>query len=119
MEWISREVFARLGQDTGEELLPALVQIFVEDGQQNLLAIDNAFASHDAEELCLLAHTLKSVCATYGAVVCHDHALGLEQACRRHDWRIIQQWVNQLKTSLPHSLMAIQDLVSEPRVMQG
>lgn len=110
MKWIERDVLDQLDRDTGGELLPGLVQLFVEDGQQSLRGLTQALANRDLESLKLLAHTLKSVCATYGALVSRDQALSLEQACQQQDWELIHQGVNALQDSLPKSFSTLLDL---------
>ena len=64
MNWIDQEILGQLSQDVGDELLPQLVTIFIEDGQKNLAELDQALERRDAGKLLLLAHTMKSVCAT-------------------------------------------------------
>jgi HPt (histidine-containing phosphotransfer) domain-containing protein len=111
MQWIDEEILAQLGRDAGEELLPQLVAIFVEDGQKNLDALVGAVRTRDAEHLLLLAHTLKSVCATYGAMCCHAEALALENSCRQQKWTAMEQGVADLQISLPASCSALLALV--------
>ena len=111
MQWIDEGILAQLGRDAGEELLPQLVAIFIEDGQKNLDALVNALQTRDAEHLLLLAHTLKSVCATYGAMRCHDEALALENGCRQQAWTVMEQEVANLQISLPASCAALLSLL--------
>lgn len=113
MEWIDRDVFAQLGRDTDESLLPTLVQIFVEDGESSMQAMAQALANRDREGLCLLAHTLKSVCATYGAGVCQEQASRLEQACRQDDWPSIEAVIFQLQSTLPSTIAELRTLAAE------
>lgn len=100
MHWIEQPILEQLGQDAGEELLPQLVTIFIEDGQKNLAELGQALRRRDAEQLLLLAHTLKSVCATW-RMVCHEEAQRLEQACRQSNWSQMEQLVAALQQSLP------------------
>ena len=53
MHWIDQPILEQLGQDAGEELLPQLVAIFIEDGQKNLAELEHALRRHDAEQLLL------------------------------------------------------------------
>ncbi|MGL4207595.1 MAG: Hpt domain-containing protein [Aeromonadaceae bacterium] len=114
MKWIAQETLAQLGRDPGLELLPAVVAIFVDDCEVNLRALQQALVQENAEELLLLAHTLKSVCATYGAMICRDQALALESACRQLDWVAIREGVSRLQQSLPASSRELQQLVGHP-----
>jgi histidine phosphotransfer protein HptB len=108
MQWIDQQILAQLGRDAGEELLPQLMTIFVEDGHKNLDELTAALQERDAEHLLLLAHTLKSVCATYGAMQCHADALALESSCRQQEWGAIEQGVARLHVSLPASSDSLQ-----------
>lgn len=112
MHWIDEEILIQLGRDAGEELLPSLVTIFAEDGQTNLEILVAALRDRDAERIMLLAHTLKSVCATYGAMRCHAEALALESRCREQNWADIERGVASLQVSLPASTAALLALVS-------
>ena len=116
MHWIDQPILEQLGQDAGEELLPQLVTIFIEDGQKNLAELEQALLRRDAEQLLLLAHTLKSVCATYGATVCHGEAQRLEQACRQGNWSQMEQLVAALQHSLPASSQALLASMAEPHL---
>ena len=116
MNWIDQEILGQLSQDVGDELLPQLVTIFIEDGQKNLAELDQALERRDAEKLLLLAHTMKSVCATYGATLCHCDAQQLERACRQLDWQQISQRVAVLHTSVQASNQALAELVAEPHL---
>ncbi len=110
MKWIERDILDQLDRDTGGELLPELVTLFVEDGQQSLRGLAQALAAQDRESLKLLAHSLKSVCATYGALVCRDQALSLEQACQQEEWPLLSRRVSELQNSLRQSFSAVLSL---------
>lgn len=116
MNWIDQTILGQLSLDAGNELLPQLVTIFIEDGQKNLTELNQALEQHDVEKLLLLAHTMKSVCATYGATICHGDAQQLEKACRQLDWPQITQRVAALRTSLPASNQALAELIAEPHL---
>ena len=116
MNWIDQEILGQLSQDVGDEVLPQLVTIFIEDGQKNLAELDQALERRDVEKLQLLAHTMKSVCATYGATLCQGDALQLEKACRQLDWPQIAQRVAVLHTSVQASNQALTELVAEPHL---
>ncbi len=66
-------------------------------------------------ELVLLAHTLKSVCATYGATRCHHEARGLEMAARSAQWQGMADGVHLLRESLPATMQALDLWCRTPR----
>lgn len=109
MQWIDHHVLAQLGHDVGEALLPHLISLFVEDSAMSLADMQRATDRQDAEALLLLAHTLKSVCATYGAQVSQQQAKALEAACRQQNWHDIGIYLDALQRSVPESSQALQD----------
>lgn len=98
---------AQLRQDVGDALLPELVALFNRDSQQNLTRLQQAMVASDLPLLTLQAHTLKSVCATYGAQVCQDQAKALEAAARSGDSEKIAIWVGALSQTLPSTMRAL------------
>ena len=42
MNWIDQTILGQLSLDAGNELLPQLVTIFIEDGQKNLTELNSA-----------------------------------------------------------------------------
>ncbi|MFC3914436.1 Hpt domain-containing protein [Pseudaeromonas sharmana] len=117
MQWIDQQIIDQLGQDAGYEILPQLVTIFVEDSEQALLEMEKALSSQDAETLSLLAHTLKSVCATYGANQSHLEAKALEMACRQQRWDSIRQYLAALQYSVPQSSLSLQRFIAEQSML--
>ncbi len=113
MQWINQQILDQLGQDAGYDLLPQLIDLFIADGELTLQQMDAAVQARDVEALLLLAHTLKSVCATYGANQSHLEAKAMEMACRQQRWDAIAQYLAALKYSIPASSDDLRGLVSE------
>lgn len=104
---LTPETLRQLEKDVGNELLPELVALFISDSTETLVRLQSALQAHDAGALVLLAHTLKSVCATYGATRCHHEARALEMAARSAEWSVMTQGVSQLLASLPATMQAL------------
>ena len=98
---------AQLRHDVGDALLPELVALFNSDSQQNLTRLQQAMVAADLPLLTLQAHTFKSVCATYGALICRDQAKALEAAARNGDSEKITMWVGALSQDLPATMRAL------------
>ena len=110
---LTPETLVQLEKDVGSALLPELVALFISDGIDTLAKLQTALQSRDVAELVLLAHTLKSVCATYGANQSHLEAKAMEMACRQQRWDAIAQYLAALKYSIPASSDDLRGLVSE------
>ena len=112
---LTPEMLVQLEKDVGSALLPELVALFISDGTDTLAKLQTALQSRDAAELVLLAHTLKSVCATYGATRCHHEAKALEMAARSAQWQDIAEGVQRLLASLPATMQALDLWCRTPR----
>lgn len=75
-------VLEQLAKDTGYELLPDLLAIFIADLEQRLFVIEH---SPPKTSLCWQQqlHPLKSTSATYGAMRLSDYTQALEQRCKQ------------------------------------
>ena len=112
---LTPETLVQLEKDVGSALLPELVALFISDGTDTLAKLQTALQSRDAAELVLLAHTLKSGCATYGATRCHHEARGLEMAARSAQWQGMADGVHLLRESLPATMQALDLWCRTPR----
>jgi FOG: HPt domain len=112
---LAPETLLQLEKDVGAALLPELVALFISDSTETLAKLQSALQAHDTGELVLLAHTLKSVCATYGAARCHHEARALEMAARSGEWQGMEEGVHRLRGSLPATMQALDLWCRTPR----
>ena len=66
-ELLDTKVLTQMAGDVGLEVLPQLISVFVDDSTAKLSQFRKLFDNGDWSGLAMEAHTLKSVCATYGA----------------------------------------------------
>ena len=107
-ELICLSTLEQLKSDVGQALLPELVALFISDSTENLDKLQLALQQRDLQALILLSHTLKTVCATYGAQRCHHEARELEMAARGGQWEGIAAGVNLLAQTLPPTMQALE-----------
>lgn len=113
MELLNSSCLQQMLRDTGHELLPVLLELFVTESMKHLAMIEAACEADDLAAIKLQAHTLKSVCATYGALLAHRQAESLELASQRADWPAIDQQVAGLQRSLPRTCSRIRAFMAQ------
>ena len=79
---MTEEALDRLAADTTPEQVPAMVAIFLEEGQMRIDHIRDGLVELSLENLREEAHVLKSLAGTFGATRAQAAARDLEQACR-------------------------------------
>jgi len=82
MAFIDSKILKQLSVDVGDDMLGTLINIFVSDTQERMKALELQLQEKDLNNLAITAHTLKSVCAQYGATSCSAKAKELELLCR-------------------------------------
>lgn len=83
MSLIDTKIIKQLSTDVGEDMLGDLISIFISDTEERMKAMKLQLEERDLANLAITAHTLKSVCAQYGATVTSARAKELELLC--HD----------------------------------
>jgi PAS domain S-box-containing protein len=78
---IDEDGLRMLGEDTSQELVPKLVNVFVAELRARAGNISDGMDSGDMNRLAREAHALKSSAATYGALAIAERARWLDQAC--------------------------------------
>jgi HPt (histidine-containing phosphotransfer) domain-containing protein len=76
---------ARLGAETGEELLEQVVESFLQQGARELAAMRRALTGGDGGALAAAAHSLAGSAGILGATGLATGCAGLEELARRGD----------------------------------
>ncbi|MEC9357046.1 MAG: Hpt domain-containing protein [Pseudomonadota bacterium] len=76
------DAMARLAADAGKDMLPVLLQLYLDELNQQREALQSAFHAADFVSMRGVAHTLKSSAATFGCEPLADAARQVESACR-------------------------------------
>ena len=100
-------VLEQLAIDTDPSLVPQLLAIFLEDGQQRLLQIESALASSDDGALAEAAHALGGSMATFGLSGVSRIVKQCEVALREGDIVLGQQRAQQILSVAPQAFDAI------------
>ena len=108
-ELLDTKVLTQMAGDVGLEVLPQLISVFVDDSTAKLSQFRKLFDNGDWSGLAMEAHTLKSVCATYGAMRCRDEAIAFEKLCKaaEPDRAAIGEKLDSLLGTLRESIAAV------------
>ena len=68
MSRIDVNILKQIGNDVGMDMYDSLIEIFISDSSERLESLKSQFENNDLAKLKITAHTLKSVCAQYGAM---------------------------------------------------
>jgi len=79
-----------------DELMPDLLQVFLEDGETRLQHLESSLHNNDWQQIGNIAHTLKGSSATLGMFTFSGLCLQLESAARCQDWESIRPLAGQL-----------------------
>ncbi len=72
---------ARENFGSDEKLLCEIAGVFIEDVPQLIAELEKAYKNADTTSVCRLAHSLKGLCATFGAEPARKYAQCIEQEC--------------------------------------
>ncbi|MBL6935440.1 MAG: PAS domain S-box protein [Alphaproteobacteria bacterium] len=82
---IDSDALKQLAEDVGDEIMPRLLEKYLEETAGRILRIETALEKKDFESLRTEAHTLKSASWTFGARKLSAQAKKLEAACADGD----------------------------------
>ena len=72
---------ARENFGSDEALLCEIAIVFIEDVPQLIAELEQACRNSDSGTVCRMAHSLKGLCATFGAEPARTYAQGIEHDC--------------------------------------
>ncbi|MFM4825535.1 Hpt domain-containing protein [Aeromonas bivalvium] len=114
MTLLDEAVLAQLAEDIGEEMMPVVIEVFIEEVGEQLAQLPPLFEQAQWHSLGRLAHSLKSSCASYGARQSLQQVIALEQACKRQDSAESGLLIGQLQQSLPQVFTQLHDYCHPP-----
>jgi CheY-like chemotaxis protein/HPt (histidine-containing phosphotransfer) domain-containing protein len=82
---VDDEAFGRLASDTSAEVVPTMVEMFLNESRERVELIDNGLNTLELSELGDQAHTIKSLAGTFGAPRLLEFARAMEYACLEGD----------------------------------
>jgi CheY-like chemotaxis protein len=82
---IDEKALQTLGEDTSPDLVPRMIEVFVDELRMRASSIQAGIDGSDVARLAKEAHALKSSAATYGAIVVAETARRVDQACKDGD----------------------------------
>jgi len=122
------QVLSQLAKDTGYDLLPDLLSIFIADIEQRLSAIELS-GRQSCQWWQFQLHPLKSTSATYGALKLNALTQSLESLCQQQleqDFcqgevfeRLVADLLKELATVLTYYQDCLLQVKSDPSVIYG
>ncbi len=103
MKILSQAVIDQLIQDTSLELLPVMLNSFIEELDRRSIAFEEVSQSWSPELLTPLrdaAHALKSCSGTFGAELLHEHSKQLEDALRAELTAPIPGYISEVREAI-------------------
>ncbi|EZH82760.1 Hpt domain-containing protein [Aeromonas hydrophila] len=101
MEWLDQKVLRQLAEDIGQEMMPVVISVFIEEVGEQLAQLRPLYEQQDWPALARLAHSMKSSCGSYGAQLSYQQVVALEQACKHEDGEQVARLLTELEQSLP------------------
>ena len=82
IDLMSQETLDKLGQETSPEILPEIVNVFIDEMQERIDQFPSDISALDADDLVSRAHAIKSSAGTFGANRLMEAARDIEQLAR-------------------------------------
>ncbi|MFM2486814.1 Hpt domain-containing protein [Celerinatantimonas yamalensis] len=81
----------QLAEDIGSSMLPELFNVFIDENEPKLAALNAPDTHQDMNQLRALFHTLKSSAASYGGLRLAVAATELDMACKVNDTATVER----------------------------
>jgi HPt (histidine-containing phosphotransfer) domain-containing protein len=109
MEWVDRKVLQQLADDIGQEMLPVVIAVFIEEVGEQLSQLRPLYEQGEWDALARVAHSMKSSCGSYGAMPSYQQVMALEMASKQADVAEAERQLQLLEVSLPQVLAFLAD----------
>ncbi|ASP39660.1 hybrid sensor histidine kinase/response regulator [Bacterioplanes sanyensis] len=109
--YVNSGVLQQLAKDTSAALIPKLCDLFIQDSQQRLQALQHALANHDVQTLEFETHTLGSSAAAHGVTRLCQQCREIERLCRQQDYDTALELASTLAQTAQHSFDQLQQHV--------
>ena len=107
IELVDEEILQQMIQDTSADVLPLLIDHYIEESNQRLATINDAFINKDAKVLEFENHTLGSSSLALGNRVLSNLARTIEHLCYEGKSHLAFEYHQELMALATHSLEAI------------
>ena len=84
---VDEAVLQQLVQDTSPEIVPELIELYIEDSKIRMNLINEAISKHDFATLEFEAHTIGSSAIAHGNAKLHAFARKLEHLCQQNHYQ--------------------------------
>lgn len=95
-QYIDEKVLLQLVMDTDAQIVPELIELYIQDSQQRLQQINTAITKRDFASLEFETHTVGSSAVAHGNAKLHALARKIEILCRKNDHQQALKYAMQL-----------------------
>lgn len=107
--WLDLAALKRLAADTSKDLVPRMVDIFIEELHEQAAMIKAAASTSDIPVIERASHIMKSSASTFGVYRVRSGAEQLNVACKADDSAGAMKLVDRLLSDITPSINALQD----------
>lgn len=111
--FIDESALQELSKETGIEILPELVQCFIDDTGSRKIEILQSIKDQDAQLLESQTHSLGSSAATFGAMSLHHLCRKVEKFLREKEEVTAYEFAEHLEVTIDNSLTELNKFVSD------
>ena len=108
IEWLDLRALRRLSEDTSADLVPQMVEVFIDELRERAAMIETAAHNSDLESLERESHIIKSSASIFGVPSVRAAAERLNKACRADDGAAASCQVESLAVDIPQTIVALQ-----------
>ena len=104
MEWLDQKVLRQLAEDIGQEMMPVVISVFIEEVGEQLAQLRPLYEQQDSPALSRLAHSKTSSSGSKGAQLRELQVYSRGKACKHEDGEQVACLLAELEQSLPQVL---------------
>jgi len=112
---VDLSVLKQLQKDTGEQVLPVILDLFVDECKGRLTALSDGYEKQNWKVLENEAHALKSTSGSFGAIKLEAYAKEIELAAKNRDISSIDKIIPDLEETTRLSLKELGDLIRQDK----
>jgi len=112
---VNLSVLRQLQKDTGEQVLPVILDLFIDECKDRLTALSDGHEKQNWKVLENEAHALKSTSGSFGAIKLQAYAREIELAAKNRDINSIDKIIPDLEETTHLSLKELSNLVRQDK----
>lgn len=107
IKWLDLRVLRKLSDDTSAEIVPNMVEVFIDELREQATLIETAARDSDLSLMERESHIIKSSAGMYGAPRVRSSATRLNKACKVDDASAAFSLAEALAADIPYTIAAL------------